>query len=144
VKFGSQFAYLVQICGCAIFVIAVLGILISPTEHVFMINTAELASHSFPSSPNNVYTSIRGEVFDLTTVVATHERVVGVVPAKPILTYGGEAADGIFPVQLSALCNGVTGSVSPYVILSSQNNTIPISVLLPRIHVQIGTLSRWL
>ena len=86
------------VCACAIFVIAVLGILICPTEHVF--NTSELAAHSSTLSPNNVYTSIRGEVFDLTTLVATHERVVGVVPAKSILTYGGEAADGIFPVQV--------------------------------------------
>jgi chitin synthase len=86
------------ICGCAVFVIAVLGVLICPTEHVF--NAGELASHSSTLSPNNVYTSIRGEVFDLTTLVATHERVVGVVPAKAILTYGGAAADGIFPVQV--------------------------------------------
>lgn len=91
------------ICGCAVFVIAVLGILICPTEHVF--NTSELASHSSTLSPNNVYTSIRGEVFDLTTVAATHERVVGVVPTKSILKYGGEAADGIFPVQV---CSDVT------------------------------------
>ncbi|KAF8147259.1 glycosyltransferase family 2 protein [Crassisporium funariophilum] len=94
------------ICGCAIFVIAVLGVVICPTEHVF--NSAELASHSFALSPNNVYTSIRGEVFDLTNIAATHQRVVGVVPNKSILKYGGQSADSIFPVQVSALCNGVT------------------------------------
>ena len=89
------------ICGCAVFVIAVLGVLICPTEHVF--NTSELASHSSTLSPNNVYTSIRGEVFDLTKLAATHERVVGVVPSKSILKYGGEAADAIFPVQVRLL-----------------------------------------
>jgi chitin synthase len=86
------------ICGCAIFVIAVLGAIICPTEHVF--NSAELASHSSVLDPNNVYTSIRGEVFDLTLIAATHQRVVGVVPAKSILTYGGQVADNIFPVQV--------------------------------------------
>ncbi|KAJ3510325.1 hypothetical protein NLJ89_g4744 [Agrocybe chaxingu] len=111
------------ICGCAVFVIAVLGLLICPTEHVF--NSSELASHSFELSPNNVYTSIRGEVFDLTNIAAAHQRTVGVVPAKSVLKYGGQSADNIFPVQVSALCNGVDGNVSPYVILDSRNNTDP-------------------
>lgn len=86
------------ICACAIFVIAVLGAVICPTQHIF--NTAELASHSFALNPGNVLTSIRGEVFDLTSVANTHERIVGVVPAKSILKYGGQSADDIFPVQV--------------------------------------------
>ncbi|KAF9225027.1 glycosyltransferase family 2 protein [Gyrodon lividus] len=109
------------ICACAIFVIAVLGLVICPTQHVF--STSELASHSYQNSPNNVYTSIRGEVFDLTQVAATHQRVVSVVPTKSVLQYGGMAADNLFPVQVSALCNGVSGTVSPWVQLSSANNT---------------------
>ena len=48
------------VCGCAIFTIAVLGNIICLTEHVF---SSELQSHSMTSSPNNVYTSIHGEVF---------------------------------------------------------------------------------
>ncbi|KAF8872468.1 glycosyltransferase family 2 protein [Infundibulicybe gibba] len=95
-------------CACAVFVIAVLGNLICPTEHVF--NTQELASHSPTFNPNNVFTSIRGEVFDLTTIAATHQRIVGVVPLKSILKYGGMSADDIFPVQVSALCDGITGA----------------------------------
>ena len=86
-------------CLCAAFVIAVLGNLICPTEHVFTV--AELNSHSFANSPNNVYTAIRGEVFDLTNLVAFHQRVVSVVPSKSILQYGGTKADNIFPVQVS-------------------------------------------
>ena len=87
------------ICACAVFVIAVLGNVICPTQHVF--STGELASHSVKHNPNNVYTSIRGEVFDLTQIAQTHERVVGVVPAKSILQYGGLSSDNIFPVQVS-------------------------------------------
>lgn len=86
------------LCCCTAFVIAVLGILICPTEHVY--NTNELASHSSTLSPNNVLTSIRGEVFDLTTLAATHGRIVNVVPTKSILKYGGTSADNIFPVQV--------------------------------------------
>lgn len=86
-------------CGCTVFVIIILGPLICPTEHVF--STSELQSHSSTNSPNNVYTSIRGEVFDLTEIAAQHQRVVNVVPEKSLLKYGGVAADDIFPVQVS-------------------------------------------
>lgn len=86
-------------CSCAVFIIVALGAIICPTEHVF--STTELASHSYTASPNNVYTSIRGEVFDLTTVASTHQRIVSIVPVKTILqTYGGTASDAIFPVQV--------------------------------------------
>ncbi|TDL27931.1 glycosyltransferase family 2 protein [Rickenella mellea] len=111
------------VCLSTAFVIAVLGDLICPTEHIF--NTSELAGHSFQTNPNNVFTSIRGEVFDLTKIVPFHQRVVNVVPSKSIYKYGGTSADNIFPVQVSALCNGVSGSVNPYVILDSSNNTDP-------------------
>ena len=86
------------VCGCAVFVIAVISPLICPTEHIF--NTSELASHSNTNSPNNVYVAIRGEVFDLTDLVADHERAVSVVPSKSILEYGGDIADNLFPVQV--------------------------------------------
>lgn len=88
------------ICACAVFVIAVLGDVICPTQHVF--STSELASHSTTSNPNNVYTSIRGEVFDLNQIAFTHARIVSVVPEKSILKYGGISADNIFPVQVSS------------------------------------------
>ncbi|KAG5651222.1 hypothetical protein H0H81_009434 [Sphagnurus paluster] len=110
-------------CGISIFIITLLGTLICPTEHVF--NMSELSSHSSTLSPNNVLTAIRGEVFDLTTLAAVHLRTVPVIPTKSILMYGGQIADSIFPVQVSALCNGIDGSVSPYVILDSQNVTDP-------------------
>jgi chitin synthase len=47
-----------------------------------------------------VFTAIRGEVFDLTQVATTHQRVVPVVPLKSILKYGGLIADNLFPVQV--------------------------------------------
>ncbi|KAJ7050389.1 glycosyltransferase family 2 protein [Mycena amicta] len=109
-------------CLCTAFVIVFLGRLICPTEHVF--SQSELASHSYTLNSNNVYTSVRGEVFDLNTITSLHGRTVNVVPSKTILkTYGGTSADNIFPVQVSALCNGVDGGVSPYVVFSTTNNT---------------------
>ncbi|KIY53918.1 glycosyltransferase family 2 protein [Fistulina hepatica ATCC 64428] len=110
------------ICGVTIFVITVLGDVLCPTEHVY--STGELTSHSYSDEPDSTYTSIRGEVFDLTTLAAVHYRAVPVVATKTILdTYGGESSDDIFPVQVSALCNGVTGSVSPWVTLNTKNVT---------------------
>jgi chitin synthase len=86
-------------CLCTAFVIVFLGRLICPTEHVF--SQSELASHNFANNANNAYTSIRGEVFDLNTIVSLHGRTVAVVPAKTILkTYAGNKADDIFPVQV--------------------------------------------
>lgn len=87
------------ICGCAIFVIAVLGNIICPTEHVF--SMSELQSHSFENNPNNAYTSIRGEIFDLTVVAKSHLATVPVVSQKLLMKYSGTQADNIFPVQVS-------------------------------------------
>ena len=87
------------ICACAVFVIAVLGNLICPTQHVF--STGELASHSQQTDPNNVFTAIRGEVFDLTQIAQAHRMTVDVVSVKAIMQYGGTFADDIFPVQVS-------------------------------------------
>lgn len=86
-------------CASAVFVIAVLGNLICPTEHIF--STSELASHSVENDANNVYVAIRGEVFDLTQVAQTHLRIVPVVATKAILKYGGTIADDLFPVQVN-------------------------------------------
>ena len=88
------------ICGCTVFVIAVLGVLICPTEHVF--DTRELSDHSLTLNPNSVYTAIRGEVFDLNVIAEQHLRTIPVVPIKTILKYGGLQIDQLFPVQVSA------------------------------------------
>ncbi|KAI6152562.1 glycosyltransferase family 2 protein [Pisolithus tinctorius] len=87
--------------------------------------TSELASHSYQNNPNIVYMLNRGEVFDLTAVAVVHQRVFSMVSTKSVLQYGGMASDAIFPVQVSTLCNGVSGSVSPWVTLDSTNNTDP-------------------
>ncbi|KAF8634990.1 hypothetical protein AX15_000605 [Amanita polypyramis BW_CC] len=109
------------ICACAVFVIAVLGRLICPTEHVY--NTSELAAHTVKLHPTAVFAAVRGEVFDLTTIGALHGRSVSVVPVKNVLSYGGKIVDDLFPVQISALCNGVSGSVSPFVTFNPKNVT---------------------
>lgn len=85
------------ICGCAVFVVAILGLLICPTEHVY--SAAELASHG--SKSGDPFTSIRGEVFDLNSIAYVHQNIISVVPIKSILKYAGLSSDNIFPVQVS-------------------------------------------
>lgn len=111
------------ICGCAVFVIAILGNIICPREYVY--SAGELSSHSFDNNPDDVFVTIRGEVFDLSSLGQNHLTVVPVVPTKSIMKYGGLDASNIFPVQVSALCDGVDGTVSPWVTLDSTNTSDP-------------------
>ncbi|WRT65066.1 uncharacterized protein IL334_002008 [Kwoniella shivajii] len=109
------------ICGCTVFVIAFLGPLICPTQHVYTFS--ELASHSYKNDPNNAFVAIRGEVFDLSEFAPTHLTAVSVVPTKSLMQYGGLDASNLFPVQVSALCDGASSTISPYVTLDSTNTT---------------------
>lgn len=111
------------ICGCTVFVIAILGALICPTQHVY--SSSELASHNYKDNPNSAFVAIRGEVFDLSSFLPTHLTAVSVVPGKSVMQYGGLDASNLFPVQVNALCGGTTGSLSPYVTLDSTNTTDP-------------------
>ncbi|GAA5929616.1 uncharacterized protein JCM15063_004203 [Sporobolomyces koalae] len=107
------------LCGSAIFVIAVLGNLICPKEYVF--NTQELNDHSFSNDPDHMLVSIRGEVFDLTSFAPRHIPGNPVVPTSKVQRLGGNDLSNYFPVQVSALCNGVDGDVSPWVTLEASN-----------------------
>jgi chitin synthase len=107
------------ICGCAIFVIAILGLVICPTEHVY--STGELQSHSVTLNPNNVFTSIRGEVFDLTQIAQYHQIVVPVIPTKPVLQYGGVAADLLFPVQVAKFMALTRTRLAHYCLLGQRS-----------------------
>lgn len=86
------------ICACTVFVVAVLGDLICPTEHVY--SPGELQSHSMQNDANNVFGSIRGEVFDLSQMIPSHLASVSVVPRKNVLMYGGADMSDLFPVQV--------------------------------------------
>ncbi|GAA5949771.1 hypothetical protein JCM21900_003288 [Sporobolomyces salmonicolor] len=113
------------LCGVAIFVIAVLGNLICPKEYIY--NTQELNDHSYTNDPDNMLVAIRGEVFDLTSFAPHHVPGNAVIPTKSIQKLGGTDLTNYFPVQVSALCNGVDGTVSPWVTLEATNISTSIS-----------------
>ncbi|KAI8636041.1 chitin synthase-domain-containing protein [Parasitella parasitica] len=102
--------------GFIIWFLVFFGKLICPHQDVF--SQSELQAHS---SEDNAYVAIRGEVFDLTRF-APHHWANQVIPTESITQYGGKDVSDLFPVQVSALCQGVNGTVSDYVSLDYHFN----------------------
>jgi chitin synthase len=105
------------VCACAIFVITILGNLICPKQHVF--SDAEFQAKASKYS----MTRIRGEVFNLDNIITMHKTSIPVVQDDIIKKYAGIDATPIFPVQVNALCNGRSGSISPWVQLTNENTS---------------------
>ncbi|KAJ9262091.1 CAZyme family GT2 [Paecilomyces variotii] len=99
-------------CGLAIFIIVWFPGLVCPTQHVY--STSELASHNGKKGQSS-YVAIRGLVFDLGEFMPSH--YPSIVPQSALKKYAGTDATALFPVQVSALCQGTTGSVDPTVLL---------------------------
>lgn len=106
------------LCAFVIWFLVFFGEIVCPHQAVFSDN--ELQAHS---DKDKAYVAIRGEVFDLTAFAPRHY-VSGVIPTDSVLEYAGTDASDLFPIQVSALCQGVTGSVDPSVPLTfTFNNT---------------------
>ena len=88
--------------------------LICPTQHVY--SAAELTSYNGKPGSKGSYVAIRGEVFDLGAFMPTH--YPSIVPQSALKKYAGIDATGLFPVQVSHLCDGTTGSVDDTVQLN--------------------------
>ena len=88
-------------CCCTVFVIIFLGNLICPKEYVF--NASELQGHTFERNPGQMFTVIRGEVFDLTKISDYHYSQFNIIPKKAMQKYAGADATAIFPVQVSTV-----------------------------------------
>ncbi|RCH99237.1 hypothetical protein CU098_000359, partial [Rhizopus stolonifer] len=93
------------------------GKLVCPHQDIY--SPTELQER--PKS-KNALVSIRGEVFDLTRF-APHHWASQVIPESFVLSYAGQDITNLFPVQVSALCQGLYGSVSEYVSLDYHFNT---------------------
>ncbi|EKD21609.1 uncharacterized protein L3040_004833 [Drepanopeziza brunnea f. sp. 'multigermtubi'] len=112
-------------CGFVAFMIVVFPFLICPKQYVF--SAAELTRHN--GKNDDAYVSIRGQVFNLKAFAPSHYPFI--IPQKAILNYAGLDATSLFPVQVSALCQGVKGTVDPSITLdySSTNVTGSASVI---------------
>ncbi|KAF9360619.1 hypothetical protein BGX26_008457 [Mortierella sp. AD094] len=98
-----------------IFYIAVFGELLCPHQYVY--SPGELSGHDAKST--TPLTMIRGEVFDMNRFMVQHNP--SIVTQTQLLQYAGIDATPIFPVQPSALCDGLGGygsaSIDPAVQL---------------------------
>ena len=92
--------------------IVVFPMLICPKQHVY--SASELTSHNGKKGAS-AYVAIRGQVFNLGDFAPSH--YPNIIPQKSILAYAGLDATSLFPVQVSALCQGVNGSIDPSVQL---------------------------
>lgn len=99
-------------CGAAIFMIVVFPGLVCPTQHVY--SSSELSSHDGKKGHDS-FIAIRGVVFNLGDFMPSH--YPDIVPQKALKKYAGLDATSLFPVQVSALCQGKDGSVDPTVLL---------------------------
>jgi chitin synthase len=90
--------------------------LICPRQDVF--SYAELAAFN-GKGHNKAYIAMRGIVYDLGSFAPRHYPPI--VQTSAVLKYAGRDATNLFPVQVSALCTGTSGSVDPAVQLDYQN-----------------------
>ena len=99
-------------CLFVVFFIIVFPQLICPTQHVY--SAAELSSHDGKDGHNS-FIAIRGNVFDLDAFMPSH--YPSIVPESSLKKYAGIDATSLFPVQVSALCQGSDGKIDPTVLL---------------------------
>ncbi|KAF2004618.1 glycosyltransferase family 2 protein [Amniculicola lignicola CBS 123094] len=124
-------------CGFVIFLMIGFPELICPTQHVY--SSAELTSFN-GKGKNHAYTAIRGIVYNLDKFIPSHYPQT-IVSSTALKKYAGVDATNLFPVQVSALCNGVDGSIHPGVQLNykssnytQQTNVISTTDLNARYH----------
>lgn len=106
-------------CGFVVFFIIVFPNLICPKQDVF--SASELSSHD-GKGKHNSYIAIRGVVFDLGAFAPSH--YPSIVPQNSLQKYAGLDATGLFPVQVSALCQGKDGRIDPTVQLDFTTTNI--------------------
>ena len=103
-------------CAAMVFLTVGFPALICPRQDVF--SPAELTSHDGKNGHSS-YVSIRGIVYDLDSFMPRH--YPNVVPQSSLKKYAGKDATGLFPIQVSAICNGKDGSVDPAITLNYQS-----------------------
>lgn len=107
-------------CCLSVFFIIGFPMVICPTQHVF--SSSELTSYNGKSGSDGSYVAIRGQVFDLAAYLPSHYPPY--ITEKSLTQYAGLDISSLFPVQVSALCQGTTGSVDPAVTLDYKSTNI--------------------
>ncbi|PHH71051.1 hypothetical protein CDD82_6767 [Ophiocordyceps australis] len=108
------------LCLVAAFFIVVFPILICPKQNVY--SAEELSAYDGKEGSKGAYVSIRGYVIDVGSFAPHHYPPY--VESKNLLNYAGKDVSSLFPVQVSALCQGASGSVSDEVTLDYKNTNL--------------------
>lgn len=106
-------------CLLAAFFLIVFPMLICPKQYVF--SSEELSGYDGKDG-NKAYASIRGQVFDIGTYAPHH--YPSYIETKKLTQYGGLDITALFPVQVSALCQGKNGKVDPSVLLDYKSTNV--------------------
>ncbi|KAI1083650.1 glycosyltransferase family 2 protein [Whalleya microplaca] len=106
-------------CAVAAFFIVGFPLLICPKQYVF--SSEELSAYNGKDG-NGAYAAIRGQVFDIGSYAPVH--YPNYLSTKSITQYGGLDISSLFPVQVSALCQGKNGQVDPSVTLDYKSTNI--------------------
>ncbi|KAK4166060.1 chitin synthase 8 [Cladorrhinum sp. PSN259] len=114
-------------CLVAAFFIVGFPMLICPRQHVY--STEELSSFDGKDG-NPAYAAIRGQVFDIGKFASRHP--IDYLDKKLIRNYGGLDISNLFPIQVSAMCQGKDGEVSKSVLLSYKDNNVTGAKIPPR------------
>ncbi|CCX06546.1 Similar to Chitin synthase 8; acc. no. Q4P9K9 [Pyronema omphalodes CBS 100304] len=109
------------LCGISVFFLVVFPNLICPKQNVFTMEELSAWNGGKNGMEKTAYTAVRGVVFDLTQAQIAHYPAF--IPQKNFMAYGGKDATGLFPIQVSALCNGADGKqLAPQVQLNSRGD----------------------
>ncbi|KAH8201217.1 hypothetical protein TruAng_004607 [Truncatella angustata] len=100
-------------CALATFFIIGFPLVICPKQNVF--SSDELSAYNGKTDSDGSYVAIRGQVFDLAAYLPSHYPPY--ITEKSMTKYAGLDITSLFPVQVSALCQGTSGSVDPSVML---------------------------
>ncbi|KAF4975949.1 hypothetical protein FZEAL_7329 [Fusarium zealandicum] len=115
-------------CAVAAFVMVGFPVLICPRQNVY--SAAELSSYNGEKGSEGAYVSIRGFVFDLQPIVDSHYPGPELIDKERILKYAGKDISSLFPIQVSALCQGKDGAIRPEVTLDYKDTNFTGSPLL--------------
>lgn len=107
---------MIWLCCCLVaFFIVGFPLVICPKQNVY--SAAELRRHD--GKKNDAYVAIRGHVFDLSEFIPHH--YPSIVPEKSLMAYAGLDATALFPIQVSALCQGYSNRIDDAVQLDYTN-----------------------
>jgi chitin synthase len=106
-------------CLLAVFFIIIFPMLICPRQYVY---SPEELSHYDGKDGRSSYASIRGQIFDIGAYIPRHYPTF--IPEKMMKQYGGMDITSLFPVQVSALCQGQHGKIDPAVLLDYKDTNI--------------------